>query len=255
MAWADGPETDAWLKRLDDDPNDAEALDGLVRAYTPMAEFLARRFRGRNVSLSDLEQTAKLGLIKALRRFDPERGFKFSTYGRATIVGELKKALRDRAWPMRIPRRLQEDALRVRRTSERMAHDLGRVPDPEEVAERMDRDEDEILEAMEAGSTFTLSSLDQPMRSESGAPTLGDTVGRDDQVYALVERLAAVEPAIRSLPERQRRILYLRFYEGLTQSEIGERVGVSQVHVSRLLSRALGHIRRLSRRTVPPPQT
>ena len=209
-----------------------------------MAEFLAQRFRGRNVSLADLQQTAKLGLIQALRRYDPQRGVRFSTYGTCTIVGELKKSLRDRAWPMRVPRRLQENALTVRRTATQMVQDLGRLPQMGEVAHLLDWEEGEVASAMEAGGTFTLPSFDAPISAEAGSARMGDTVGHEDEYLELVERLATIEPAVRSLPERQRRVLYLRFYRGLTQREIGDRIGVSQVHVSRLIDRALAHIRR-----------
>jgi RNA polymerase sigma-B factor len=244
VAWADGPETTELLRRLADDGDDADALDALVRAYTPMAEFLARRFRGRNLDISDLEQTAKVGLVAALRRYDPDRGVRFSTFATATIVGELKRSLRDRAWPMRVPRRLQEEALAVHHTAERLTQELGRAPDDEEIAADTETDVETIRAARAAGRSFVIASLDAPVHRAPDAPSIADAIGRRDEVLRLVAHFATVEPVIRALPERQRHILYLRFFEGLTQGEIGERVGISQVHVSRLISRALGHIRR-----------
>ncbi len=220
------------------------ARDQLVTSYRPLAERLARRFRGRGEAYDDLVQAASIGLINAVDRFDPEYGVKFTTYATRTIVGELKRYLRDRAWSVRVPRGLQEAALEVGRAREALTHRLGRAPTVAELAAEMGVTDDEVVEALEAGGAYTATSLDRPLdTSDDGGATVGDRIGIEDETLALADRWPDVAEAVRSLPERERTILYLRFYEGRTQTEIAEHIGISQMHVSRLLRRSLSALR------------
>ncbi len=221
-----------------------DARSELVTSYRPLAERLARRFRGRGEAYDDLVQAASIGLINAVDRFDPDYGVKFTTYATRTIVGELKRHLRDRAWSVRVPRGLQEAALEVGRARETLAHRLGRSPTIAELAQEMGVTDDEVVEALEAGGAYTAASLDRPLDSDDdGGATVGDRIGVEDESLALADRWPDVAEAVRSLPERERTILYLRFYEGRTQTEIAEHVGISQMHVSRLLRKSLASLR------------
>ncbi len=218
--------------------------DELITTYRPLAQRLARRFRGRGEAYDDLLQSASIGLINAVDRFDPDYGVKFTTYATRTIVGELKRHLRDRAWSVRVPRGLQEAALEAGRTREHLSHRLGRSPTLAELAAEMGRPVEEVVEALEAGSAYTAASLDRPVGDDDGSgATVGDLIGVDDLDMQLTERWPDVAEAIRRLPERERVILYLRFFEDMTQTEIAERVGISQMHVSRLLRKALEALR------------
>ncbi len=230
---------DLWDRR-----DERAARDELVTAYRPLAERLARRFRGRGEAYDDLVQAASIGLINAVDRFDTEYGVKFTTYATRTIVGELKRYLRDRAWSVRVPRGLQEAALEAGRTRELLSHRLGRSPTVAELAAEMGISDDEVVEALEAGGAYTAASLDRPLDADDdGGATVGDRIGVEDESLALVDRWPDVAEAVRALPERERTILYLRFYEGRTQTEIAEHVGISQMHVSRLLRRSLAALR------------
>jgi RNA polymerase sigma-B factor len=221
---------------------DAEAREELARMFQPLAEYLARRFYGRGEPLEDLVQVANLGLLKAVDRFDLSRGVKFSTYATATIVGELKRHFRDKGWALRVPRRLQEAGMKVGRTVTEMSQDLGRAPTVAEIGARTGLSEDEVLEAMETANAYTATSLDAPT-DEEGTTSL-DKLGDEEEAFELLEGWTSVAPAIRDLPPRERNILYLRFFRGLTQTQIADEMGISQMHVSRLLSRTLRELRR-----------
>jgi RNA polymerase sigma-B factor len=221
---------------------DPAARDELAALYQPLAEYLARRFYGRGEPLEDLIQVASIGLIKAIDRFDPERGVKFSTYATATVVGELKRHFRDKGWALRVPRRLQEAGMSVGRAVTDLSQELGRAPTVNEIARRTGLSEEEVLEAMETAQAYTASSLDAPT-DEEGA-TEGERLGEEEDAFELLEGWTSVAPAIRELPKRERTILYLRFFRGLTQTQIAEELGISQMHVSRLLSRTLEELRR-----------
>jgi RNA polymerase sigma-B factor len=221
---------------------DPAAREELARLFQPLAEYLARRFFGRGEPLEDLVQVANLGLLKAIDRFDLARGVKFSTYATATVVGELKRHFRDKGWALRVPRRLQESGMKVGRTVTEMYQDLGRAPTVAEIAERTGLSEDEVLEAMETAHAYTTASLDAPT-DEEGATSL-DRLGEEEEAFELLEGWTMVAPAIRELPARERNILYLRFFRGLTQTQIADELGISQMHVSRLLSRTLRDLRR-----------
>lgn len=222
---------------------DPAARDELAAIYQPLAEYLARRFYGRGEPLEDLIQVANIGLLKAIDRFDPERGVKFSTYATATVVGELKRHFRDKGWALRVPRRLQEAGMSVGRAVTDLYQDLGRAPTVGEIAERTGLTDEDVLEAMETAHAYTASSLDAPT-DEEGA-TQADRLGEEEEAFDLLEGWTSVAPAIRQLPPRERTILYLRFFRGLTQTQIAHELGISQMHVSRLLSRTLEHLRRL----------
>ncbi|HEY8200256.1 MAG TPA: RNA polymerase sigma factor SigF [Actinomycetota bacterium] len=227
------------FERLADDPS---ARDELIHRHYPLAEYLARRFRGRGEPLEDLTQVASIGLIKAIDRFDPGRDVKFSTYATATIVGEIKRHFRDKGWALRVPRRLQEVAMHVGRALGDLSQELGRSPTVPEIAERIGLTEEEVLEGMEASHAYSAVSLDAPV-GEDDEPTGLRTLGAEDESIELLEGWASVAPALRALPARERRILYLRFFRGLTQTQIAQDLGISQMHVSRLLARALTSLR------------
>ena len=215
----------------------------LIEAHLGLAEYLARRFNNRGEPLDDLVQVASTGLIKAVDRFEPERGLEFSTYATHTIVGELKRHFRDKGWAVRVPRRMQELHLRLSTLVSTLNQDLGRSPTIPEIAQAAGVSEEEVLEAMEAGQAYRFTSLDAPTPGEDGGGSLSTSLGEEDESMVDVEHRVALSPLIAKLPARQQKILHLRFFEGLTQSEIANRLGISQMHVSRLLARSLAQLR------------
>ena len=217
------------------------ARDALVRRFLPLAEHLARRFAGRGESPEDLAQVASLGLLHAIDRFDPEREVQFSTYAAVTIVGELKRHFRDKGWSVRVPRNLQESAMLVNKTIASLWQEVGRSPTVAEVAVRAQLSEDEVVEAMEAVQAYSASSIDAPLNPDGTAPS--ETLGTVDEAYEVSEGWLSIAPVLHDLPERERRILYLRFFKNATQTEIAEEVGISQMHVSRLLTQTLAKVR------------
>ena len=223
---------------------DPELRNELVEAHLGLAEYLARRFANRGEPLDDLVQVASLGLTKAVDRFDPDRGLEFTTFATPTIVGELKRHFRDKGWAVRVPRRVQELHLRVTRVVDDLSLELGRPPTYAEVASRAGVTEDEVMEAIDAGSAYRSASLDAGRSDDEDTPGLLGQLGTTDAELDRAERRAALSPLIAGLPEREQIMLYLRFYEGMTQSEIAKRLGISQMHVSRLLTRSLDQLRR-----------
>ena len=221
---------------------DASLRDELVAAHLGLAEYLARRFANRGGPLDDLVQVASLGLIKAVDRFDPERGVEFSTYATHTIVGELKRHFRDKGWAIRAPRRMQELYLQLGKVVGTLSQELGHSPTIAELAAEVEVSEEEVLEALEAGQAYRSASLDAPVGNEEGE-TLGAHLGEEDVSLADVESRATLSPLLAQLPPRERLILHLRFFEGLTQSEIATRLNISQMHVSRLLARSVSELR------------
>jgi RNA polymerase sigma-B factor len=222
-------------------PDDA-VREELVRRFLPLSEYLARRFAGRGESPDDLQQVASLGLLNAIDRFELDRDVQFSTYAAVTIVGELKRHFRDQGWAVRVPRRLQEVGLRVNGALQELSQALGRSPTIDEIAQRIGSNPDEVLEAMEASQAYSTNSLDAPAGDDGAAPI--ELVGADDPSLALLEEWESIAPAVRELPARERMVLYLRFFRGLTQSEIAREISVSQMHVSRILGRTLRSLRR-----------
>ncbi len=234
----DDAEVQELFRRLPDDP---AAKESIVVLFQPLTEYLARRFAGRGEALDDLTQVANLGLLGAIDRFDPSREVQFSTYAAATIVGELKRHFRDKGWTIRVPRRLQELGLRINRLLPTVSQELGRPPTIAELASRLEVDDEEIVEAMEAAQAYSTMSLDAPINEDGG--TAMDALGELDPAMEQLDEWASIAPAIRDLPARERRVLYLRFFRGLTQSEIAEEIGVSQMHVSRILAQTLRLLR------------
>jgi RNA polymerase sigma-B factor len=237
-----GRPDDADVERLFARMPDPRAREEIATRFLAFAEYLARRFGGRGESLEDLTQVATIGLLNAIDRFDPAREVQFSTYAAATIVGELKRYFRDKGWALRVPRRLQELAVQVNRALPELTQTLGRSPTIPELAAHLGVETDDIADALDAVQAYSTSSLDTPMGEEGKAPI--DSLGGEDPSMALLEEWSSIAPAVASLPSRDRRVLYLRFFRGLTQSEIAEDVGVSQMHVSRILTQTLEKLRR-----------
>jgi RNA polymerase sigma-B factor len=228
---------------------DPLAREELIRRCLPLARSLAARYARAGESLEDLVQVANIGLIKAVDRFDPTRGIAFSSFAVPSILGELKRHFRDHGWAARVPRPLQERVLKVNTASERLASQLGRAPKPREVAAESGMSVEDVLEALEAGTAFDSMSLDAPVsRGEDGAgATYADSVGAIDDRLEMVEYRSVVAATIRALPRRERQVLVLRFAEDMTQSEIAARVGISQMHVSRLIRRSLERLQAVAR--------
>ena len=227
---------------------DVAAREEMARRFMPLARRLAGRYRHTGESLDDLEQVAYLGLLKAIDRFDTTRG-PFVRYAVPNIMGELKRHFRDKGWGLHVPRSVQERVLTVNQASERLAGRLGRSPNPRDLAEHTGLTLEQVLEALDAAGAYTPAALDapQPGIEGEGERTLGDTLGAEDASYAMVELGQSVGPAFRALPRREQEIIKLRFVDDLTQSEIAERIGVSQMHVSRLLRRSLTRLTDASR--------
>lgn len=231
-----------WRRR-----QDRKARDELIARYLPLARKLARRYAQSSEPYDDLVQVASLGLVKAVERFDPDRGFAFSSFAVPTIVGELKRYFRDTAWSVHVERGGQERARRIADAQQALSSRTGRTPTVVELAEYLELSQEEVLDGLQTAEAFASVSLDAPMISEDDDETNRlDTLGAEDARLALIEDQATVFAAARSLPAHQRQILYLRFGEDLTQSEIAGRVGVSQMQVSRLLRRSLADLRELT---------
>jgi RNA polymerase sigma-B factor len=221
---------------------DLEIRDQLVAANLRLALHLARRFANRGVSLDDLEQVASLGLLRAIDRFDPSRGLEFSTFATPTIMGELKRHFRDKGWSVRVPRRVQELHLLLNATVADLTHQLGRSPTIAELAMATRSSEEEVLEAMEAAQAYRSASIDGRTSSH---PDAGEAqLGADDLGLFQAENRLLVDELLAHLAPREQLLLRLRFYDEMTQQQIAERLGVSQMHVSRLLARCLEDLRR-----------
>jgi RNA polymerase sigma-B factor len=218
------------------------ARDELAERLMPLARRLAGRYRTTAEPREDLEQVAYLGLLKAIDRYDPEAG-PFVRYAVPSVLGELKRHFRDKGWSMHVPRSLQERYLAVGEANDALASQLGRSPRPADIAEHTGFTLEEVLEALDASNAYSPVALDAPHPGEDDSlRTLGDTLGEEDGRFELVELGEAIAPALQALPERERTILHLRFVADMTQSEIADRVGVSQMHVSRLLRRSLDRL-------------
>jgi RNA polymerase sigma-B factor len=229
----------------EDDPRRMSARDELVTMHLPLAAFLARRFRDRGESLDDLTQVATIGLIKAVDRFDAERGVEFSTFATPTIVGEIKRHFRDKGWAIRVPRRLQELRISLGRATAELSQSTGRSPTVAELAAHLDVSEEDVLEGLESAQAYATLSLDASSAdgSDEGGSSLADTLGEDDPGLGEVETRETLHPLVATLPAREQRILHMRFYENMTQAQIAEQIGVSQMHVSRLLAKSLAQLR------------
>jgi RNA polymerase sigma-B factor len=222
---------------------DVAARDELVERFIPLARDLAKRYRYTDEPLDDLVQVACLGLIKAIDRFDPDRATRFTSYAAPTILGELKRHFRDKGWALHVPRDLQERALALSRQAETLSTQLGRSPTIRELAAALDCSVEEAVEASEAAASYEAASLDAPTtRDDDESGSLLDLVGREDDSFDLVERRDAIASTWKLMPDLERRVVELRFSHELTQREIGERIGYSQMHVSRLMRKAINRL-------------
>ncbi|WP_236239526.1 RNA polymerase sigma factor SigF [Streptomyces sp. CC228A] len=243
----DAPDTAEAFRRLAALPpgpeRDAVRQD-IVRAWLPMADRLAGRFRNRGEALEDLKQVAALGLVKAVDRYDPERGAAFESFAVPTITGEIKRHFRDHMWTLHVPRRVQDLRGRVRLAYRELSHSVGgRTPTVAEIAKKAGMTEEEAVAGLEALDSFTALSLDAELPGTEDGYTLVDALGGPDPALDVVVDREAVKPRLQSLPEREQRILYMRFFRDMTQSSIAEDLGISQMHVSRLISRCCTRLR------------
>ena len=230
----------------DDDGSDAArtaARESLVHLHLPLVEHCARRFRNRGEPHEDLVQVGTIGLIKAVDRFETDRGVEFSTYATPTIIGEIKRHFRDKGWAIRVPRRLQELRMQITAATAELTQNLGRSPTPRELAEVIGCSVEEIVEGMESSNAYSTLSLDASDSSDDGPPSMLDTLGVVDHNHEHVEVRESLKPLLEGLDPREKRILLLRFFKNMTQSQIAEEIGVSQMHVSRLLTKTLMQLR------------
>ena len=234
-------EVDALLVAFHRD-GDREARDRALVELMPLVRALANRYAGRGEPVEDLVQVGALGLIKAVDRFDVDRGVEFSSYAVPTIVGEIRRHFRDKAWAMHVPRRLKELSVRLSRLLDELTTELGRSPTIAELAEAAGAEEEEVIDALDSAHAYSTRSLHAPFE-DGGADTLADKLGTSEAGYEEVEDGALVAAGLDVLDERERRIVELRFFEEMTQSQIAAEIGISQMHVSRLLRRALTTMR------------
>jgi RNA polymerase sigma-B factor len=233
------------FRRYRDERDDA-ARDEIVERFIPLAERLARRYGWGREPVEDLVQVACLGLVKAVDRFDHERGVAFSTYAVPTIIGELKRHLRDTTWSVHVSQRMRQRVLEVTKTADQLRGRIGRSPTVEEIAESLDMPVVWVVEAVEAATAYEAASLDHPGDSNWSADGRNPALGFEDDRFELVEYGAILHAALRALPGRERLILRLRFDRDMTQGEIAKALGMSQMHVSRLLRRSLGKLRQVA---------
>jgi RNA polymerase sigma-B factor len=234
---------DQRLLRAYHEQGDTRAREELCERFMPLARQLARRYQRGHEPLDDLVQVASLGLIKAIDRYSLDRGTAFSSYAVPTILGELKRYFRDVGWAVHVPRGMQERIMQVNATVEVLSRRLGRSPTPAEVGKETGLTAEEVLEAQEASVAYEASSLDAPRSTEGDTDSYAETIGAEDEAYEQIEYMETIAPTMRALPDRDRLVLKLRFEDDLTQSEIAQRIGVSQMHVSRLIRRALARLR------------
>jgi RNA polymerase sigma-B factor len=227
------------LRRWHEDEDESARLE-LVERMLPLARSLARRYANKGESLDDLEQVAALGLVKAIDRFDLERDVRFTTFAVPTIAGEIKRHFRDRGWMLRVPREVQELSARLAISRERLTRELGRSPSVPELAVAVRASVEQVLDALVAANAYRALSLDEPLGDGLEAM---DSIGAPDAGFERVEQRFLLRSGMTHLAPREREILHLRFYEGLTQREIADRVGVSQMHVSRLIRRSIEALR------------
>ncbi|WP_326687482.1 MULTISPECIES: SigB/SigF/SigG family RNA polymerase sigma factor [unclassified Streptomyces] len=232
------------LAALPEGPERQALSERLVEAWLPMAHRLAAKYRSRGETLEDLEQVAALGLVKAVDRYDPAHGTPFVPFAVPTIVGEIRRHFRDHTWDVHVPRRIQELRNKVRASVKELNTGIdGRSPSVERIAEHSGLSEEDVKTGLEALESFSSLSLDAALGGSEDGMALADVLGHSEPRYDAVVAREAVKPCLQELPERQRRVLYLRFFCGMTQSKIGEELGVSQMHVSRLISRSCQEVR------------
>jgi len=230
------------------DPDASEAArttarDDLVHLHLPLVEHCARRFRNRGEPYEDLVQVGTIGLIKSIDRFDAERGVEFSTYATPTVIGEIKRYFRDKGWAIRVPRRLQELRMQINSSTAELTQSLGRSPTAGELAAKIGCTVEEIIEGLESSNAYATLSLDAGTDNDDSPPAMLDTLGIHDEGLEHVEMRESIKPLLDQLPPREKHILMLRFFRNMTQSQIATEVGVSQMHVSRLLTKTLDRMR------------
>jgi RNA polymerase sigma-B factor len=225
-----------------DDPERSRLREQLINGYLPVAEHIARRFAGRGEPLDDLMQVATVGLINAVDRFEPDRGSDFFSFAVPTITGEVRRYFRDHGWATRVPRRLKDLHIAIRSTLADLSQQLGRAPRPSEIADRLGLPVSEVIEGLQAGEAYRSSSLDEMLGSGEGKATLGEFIGGLDSELSLIDDREALRPLLAQLPPRERTIIALRFFRQLTQTQIAEQVGISQMHVSRVLRQTLAYL-------------
>ncbi|MGH3366645.1 MAG: RNA polymerase sigma factor SigF [Nocardioidaceae bacterium] len=231
------------LTELSDQRAQEEVRNELVQLHLPLVDHLARRFRNRGEPFDDLVQVGTIGLIKSVDRFDLHRGVEFSTYATPTVLGEIKRYFRDKGWAIRVPRRLQELRLSLASATADLTQELGRAPTVAELAERLQVNEDDILEGLESANAYSTLSLDAPDTGETEGQSMADSLGEEDDALEGVDYRESLKPLLAELEPREKTILMLRFFRGMTQSQIASEVGISQMHVSRILSRTLTKLR------------
>ncbi|TQR85079.1 RNA polymerase sigma factor SigF [Mycobacterium hodleri] len=217
--------------------------DSIVERCLPLADHIARRFDGRGEPRDDLVQVARVGLVNAVIRFNVDAGSDFVSFAVPTIMGEVRRHFRDNSWSVKVPRRLKELHLRLGAATAELSQKLGRAPTPSELAAELEMDRDEIVEGLVAGSSYNTLSIDGAGGGTEEAPAIADTLGDVDLNLDQIENRESLRPLLASLPERERQVLLLRFFESMTQTQIAERVGISQMHVSRLLAKSLTRLR------------
>ena len=240
------PDSDRELLRRYHETGDTTAREELVQRHLPLVRSLARRYAGRGESLEDIEQVGAIGLLKAIDRYDLGREVSLTTYATPNVVGEIKRHFRDKGWAIRVPRGLQELNAKMSSTIERLTVKLERSPSIAEIAAELETTPEQVLEAMEAGSAYSTISLSSGPGAGGGEDDDFDpmeSIGAEDEEYERTEQRASLEPALETLPEREREILRMRFEEGLTQTQIAEKIGISQMHVSRLIRKSLARMR------------
>lgn len=228
-----------------DDPASTALREKIVERCLPLAEHIARRFDGRGEAFDDLVQVARLGLVNAVSRFDPERGSDFVSFAVPTIMGEVRRHFRDTGWSLRVPRRMKELHIALNKATGELSQRLGRAPTVTELADELGLDREEVAEGLVAGNAYQTISVDRGTRTDSDGTglTLADTLGDYDSALSEVENHETLRPLLEALPERERTVVVLRFFGNMTQTQIAERVGVSQMHVSRLLTKTLAQLR------------
>lgn len=234
-----------WFEKLTaldpDDPHHEAVRDQIIDLCLPLAEHIARKFCGRGEGFDDLHQVARLGLVLAVDRFDPARGNSFLSFAVPTVMGEVRRHFRDYTWSTRVPRAVKELWLRIGPMTEQLAHEYGRMPTPHELSTTLHVEDKQVDQAMIAGNAYQPNSIDAVADVDDGA--MLDRLGTDEHCYELTEEAMAVRPLIAALPIRERTILVMRFFESKTQNQIAENLHISQMHVSRILSRTLDTLR------------
>jgi RNA polymerase sigma-B factor len=226
-----------------DDPARQGVRDELVRAYLPVANNIASRFRGRGHGQDDLRQVAAVGLLNAVNRFQPSVGVDFLAFAVPTIMGEVRRYFRDTSWSVRVPRRLKELHLKLSAASSELSQRAGRAPSARELSAYLELPIETVYEGLEAATAYQAVSLSEPIGADLDEVAIGESLGAEDDSFERIDNRESVRPLLAALPERERRILMLRFFGNLSQTQIAEQVGVSQMHVSRLLSRSLDRLR------------